>query len=159
MSLFDGGYALREEDVSVFGGFTGHNDGEGAFGFFIEIEAIDKANGGRLWIKGIDGFAVGADDAFVVVITFDGCHHEDGIFDEKIEDEEREDGFEEGGNAESIGSDDIWVEAFAWEMGVTEDDGITVSHSVELVKKIWAEKGRDAFEHGIADLGGGGKPP
>ena len=110
-------------------------------GEVVEIETVDAGDGGGLGGVFFDGGAVVGFDLWVEGVAFDGGHHDKGIGDVGVEFEEGEDAFEEVGDAEPVGAEDVFVEALTGEVGIGEDDGIAVSHACEGGEEFGREEG------------------
>ena len=148
------GHAFFQDDVTVFGGFSGHDYGKGTLCTVIEGKAVDPLGGGGLRQVFFNDGAVGIFYGRVERIAFNGGHHEEGRGHVAVEFEERENGIEQVGDAQAVGADDVVVEGFAGEVGVGQDDLVAVAHAGEGGEEFRGEEGGDAFEHDFQRLGG-----
>ena len=145
--LGDRGDAFPQYNVSVLSGFTCHYDGVGLFSAFIKGEAFDSM--GWLCIRPnfMDGCEVSFLDCRVEHVTSDSLHHAERVVHVFVQSEKWANPFEQFRDLEPVCSEYVFVEGFAREVGVSENDFVPVTHAIKGVEEVWAKNGGDSDKH------------
>ena len=128
----DGNHALLNDDIAILGGLAGNDDGVSLLGAVIERKTLDALDLAFV----AESLAVLRLDRRIESVAGNGGHHDyrNGI---SVKLEKRNDTLEKFIGPDSVGANDAAVERVGREMGVGNDDFVTMAHFSERFEKIW----------------------
>ena len=136
----DGNNALLDDDIAILGGLAGNYDGVSLLGAVIERKTLDSLNFALV----AESLAVLRLDRRIKSVAGNGSHHDywNGV---SVELKKRNDTLEKFIGSDPVGADDAIVERMGREVGVGDDDFVTMPHFGERFEKIGRNDRRYTF--------------